>query len=51
MADIIYVGILPCFVHLSVTLDAFSLRAIGYRASGYINTPLALYTLSLAIGA
>lgn len=49
VADITYIHILVCFVYLSVILDVFSRKAIGYALSRNIDTELTLDALRMAI--
>lgn len=49
VADITYIRILTSFVYLSVILDAFSRKAIGYALSRSIDTSLTLNALRMAI--
>lgn len=48
-ADITYIHILVCFIYLSVILDVYSRKAIGYAISRKIDTRLTLDALRMAI--
>jgi transposase InsO family protein len=49
VADITYIHILVCFVYLSVILDVYSRKAIGYALSSNLDTQLTLSALRMAI--
>jgi putative transposase len=49
VSDITYIRIEAGFVYLSVILDAFSRRALGYCVSRRLDTELALSALNMAI--
>ncbi len=49
VADITYIRILTAFVYLSVIMDLYSRKAIGYAVSKSIDTVLSLKVLSMAI--
>jgi len=49
VADITYIHILVCFVYLSVILDVYSRKAIGYALSRKIDTKMTLQALSMAV--
>ncbi len=49
IADITYIRMLTAFVYLSVILDLFSRKAIGYAISRNIDTALSLKALHMAI--
>jgi transposase InsO family protein len=51
VTDITYIRIKTCFVYLSVILDKFSRRAIGWAISKKIDTELCLAALRMAIDA
>ena len=49
VADITYIHILVCFVYLSVILDVYSRKVIGYALSSNLDTQLTLSALRMAI--
>lgn len=49
VTDITYIRIKTCFVYLSVILDKYSRRAIGWAISKNIDTDLCLASLRMAI--
>jgi putative transposase len=49
VADITYIRITPCFVYLSVLLDLFSRKAIGYAVSQSLDASLTLEALGMAM--
>jgi putative transposase len=49
VADITYIRITSCFVYLSVLLDLFSRKAIGYAVSQSLHTSLTLEALGMAL--
>jgi transposase InsO family protein len=48
-ADITYIRITSCFVYLSVLLDLFSRKAIGYAVSQSLHASLTLEALAMAL--
>lgn len=49
VADITYIRITSCFVYLSVLLDLFSRKAIGYAVSQSLQASLTLEALAMAL--
>ena len=49
VADITYIRITSCFVYLSVLLDLFSRKAIGYAVSQSLHASLTLEALEMAL--
>jgi putative transposase len=49
VADITYIRITSCFVYLSVLLDLFSRKAIGYAVSQSLHASLTLEALGMAL--
>ena len=49
VADITYIRIAACFVYLSVLLDLFSRKAIGYAVSQSLHASLTLQALEMAL--
>jgi transposase InsO family protein len=49
VADITYIRITSCFVYLSVLLDLFSRKAIGYAVSQSLHASLTLQALEMAL--
>jgi putative transposase len=49
VADITYIRITSCFVYLSVLLDLFSRKAIGYAVSRSLHASLTLQALGMAL--
>jgi transposase InsO family protein len=49
VADITYIRITACFVYLSVLLDLFSRKAIGYAVSQSLHASLTLQALEMAL--
>lgn len=49
VADITYIRITSCFVYLSVLLDLFSRKAIGYAVSRSLHASLTLQALAMAL--
>jgi len=49
VADITYIRITSCFVYLSVLLDLFSRKAIGYAVSQSLHASLTLQALGMAL--
>lgn len=49
VTDLTYIRISTCFVYLSVILDVFSRRAVGWAISKNIDTSLCLASLRMAI--
>ena len=49
VADITYIHILTCFIYLSVILDVYSRKAIGYAISRNINTQLTMDAFKMAV--
>jgi putative transposase len=50
VADITYIRLLREFIYLAVLLDAFSRRCIGWAISRFIDAPLTLAALQMALG-
>lgn len=49
VADITYIHILTCFIYLSVMLDVYSRKAVGYAISRSLDTQLTLAALRMAV--
>ena len=50
VADITYIRMSEAFVYLSVVLDAFSRRVVGWAMADHLRAELALSALAMAIG-